>query len=551
MPVPLRLSNVSFAYRHARQPALSGLDLSLDAGRFAGLTGRTGAGKTTCVRVCNGLVPHVLKGELTGSVELFGQPIDHAYRHAAVRRVAMVFQDFEAQLFSTTVRSEVAFGLECRGVPPAEMPARIDDALSRVGLAALADREPGSLSGGQKQRLAIACALAARPEVLILDEPTTDLDPVGKQEVASLLDELAEAGSSVLLVEHEPELLARAHRLYGLEAGKVVSAGAPGELEDPLRFGVRPPDLRRLWQRLGLSNPPASIVEAAVRLGALGFAAGPDIAPAAGSGEVLFQLENATFRYAGGPLAIDGVSLEIRRGETVAVLGSNGAGKTTLAGLLNGLRRPSAGRVLFEGRDIAPVSIGELGRRIGFVFQNPDHQIFAPTVVEEVAFGLKVRGVPEHERAARVERALAQVGLAGMAERDPFVMTRGERQKLALASVLVHEPEILILDEPTTGLDAAEQEAMAALLNELSRRGGTLVVITHSMDTALAVCGRTLLLAEGKVLADGPTREIFAQESLLAKAQLRTTVAARLSARLGLGALNADALAGRLSRRKP
>jgi energy-coupling factor transport system ATP-binding protein len=554
MTAPIRLTDVRFHYRQAIQPALRGVNLELAAGQTVALTGKTGAGKTTLARACTGLVPFLLKGELSGRVDLFGVPLTRAARYEAARRTGLVFQDFEAQLFSTTLRSEVAFALECRGVPRHEMQRRVDENLARVGLAEFADREPAALSGGQKQRLAIAGLLAVAPELLILDEPTTDLDPVGKQEVMALLAELAAEGRSILLIEHETDLLRQADRLVFFADG-AVAVDAPrrqfdAHAGDLPRFGVRPPDLYRLWSLLGLPAPPRAVGEALRALRESGFTPDPSrLPPRPAASPVLFALDNVTFAYPHSPPVFTDLNLTLGRGEAVAILGANGAGKTTLVGLLNGLRRPARGRVVFDSEDIAARRVSELGRRIGYVFQNPDHQLFAPTVREEAAFSLKVRGVPESEWPARITRALARVGLTGVDEQDPFVMTKGERQKLALASVLVHEPEVVILDEPTTGLDGEEQEAMIALLHELKQQGHTLILITHSMDTALAVADRTIVMADGRILADGPTPQVFAQDSTLAQAHLRAPVAAQLSAALGLGGLNVAMLARCLARR--
>jgi len=550
MTPPLHLRRVSFTYRRASSPALRDIELEIPAGRLTALAGRTGAGKTTCARLCNGLIPFTVAGELQGEVSLFGRPLERRHRHEAHRRVGMLFQDFEAQLFSTSAAGEVAFALENRGLPRAEMRERVDRALRAVGLSEAAQREPGSLSGGQKQRLAIACLLALRPDVLVLDEPTTDLDPVGKREVAKVLGELTAAGHTVLLIEHDTELLAGADRCHCLNAGALAFSGRltdfaarPRELA---ALGVRPPDLWTLWDELQLGPPPATVDEAWERL-RNSVPAPPPPAPAAG-GEPLFALENVSFAYPGGPPALEKINLQLHRGESLALLGPNGAGKTTLVGLLNGLRRPTGGRVLLGGADLAGMSVGQLGRRIGYVFQNPDHQLFAPTVFDEIAFSLKIFGVPKAQWPPRVSAMLDLVRLAGLEDRDPFLMTKGERQKLALAAVLVAEPEVLIMDEPTTGLDAVEQHAMNHLLRDLTARGHTVIIVTHNMDAALAVARRTLLLKDGRLLADGPTREIFARPDLLAAAQLRQPPAAALAARLGWGALPPDALARHLWR---
>jgi energy-coupling factor transport system ATP-binding protein len=388
---------------------------------------------------------------------------------------------------------------------------------------------------------------------MVLDEPTTDLDPVGKAEVGALLRELSREGSTAVLVEHETELLAQAGRTLFLQEGRIAAAGPFAEFtatpEQLGGYGIRPPDLSELWRLLGLTGPPAAAEAAHVRLREVGFAADPSRLPSSPApGEPLFVLENVRFAYPGGLPVLDAVNLEIRRGESVALLGANGAGKTTLVGLLNGLRRPSSGRVQFAGREVAAMTVGELGRRVGYVFQNPDWQIFAANVYDEVEFTLKMRGVPPGERPARIARVLAAVGLEGSEQRDPFMMTKGERQKLALASVLVGEPDVLILDEPTTGLDASEQAAMNRLLRGLQGSGCTLIIVTHSMDAALELCARTVLMGAGRLLADGPTREVFAQPDRLAAASLRAPAAARLSALFGLGALDVRTLAACLRR---
>ncbi|MDP8222279.1 MAG: ABC transporter ATP-binding protein [Candidatus Lernaella stagnicola] len=552
MAAPLRFRDFSFTYRRAASPALRNVDFELSAGAFVGLTGRTGAGKTTLARAAIGLVPYSLSGDVSGGVECFGELLARDNRHTAAQQVGLVFQDFEAQLFSTSVRGEVAFGLESRGVPPSAMPARIDTALQAVGLLQLADRDPGSLSGGEKQRLAIACVLAVEPDILVLDEPTTDLDPQGKQEIVALLRDLADEGRTVLLIEHEARLLELADRVVGLHEG-VLDHDAPfaqwrRDAGLCLAHGIQPPDLTVLAEAMGWDDVPADVDAALAAL--RGFDAIPP-EPARHAGEALFSFEDVSFEYEPGRPVVRHVDLEIRRGEAIAVLGANGAGKTTLVGLLNGLRRPTGGHVLFDGRDTTQMSIGELGAHVGFVFQNPDHQIFAPTVFEEVAFGLKTRGLAPADIAERVGNILESVGLSGHESCDPFVMTKGERQKLALAGVLVLEPEVIIMDEPTTGLDAVEQAAMNELLRRLNERGHTVVVITHTMQSALEVARRAIIVDEGGILADGPVHDLFADRDMLRRARLSLPPATELSLRLGWGALSAASLARRLREAKP
>jgi len=554
MPVAFSLSNVNFSYRRSTRPALRGINIEIPIGGISALAGRTGAGKTTLARTINGLVPYFLGGDFSGQAELFGRPLVRENRHEAIRRVGMLFQDFEAQLFSTSVRAEVAFPLECRGIAPPEMAARVEQALIAVGLQKLKDREPSTLSGGQKQRLALACLFALDPEVLVLDEPTTDLDPAAKNEIAALLKGLATRQRTVVLIEHETDLLLEADRLFLMADGGIVGSGNTSamfkDLDALSDCGVRPPAFGLLWRRLGLSGPPDTLEEALARLKQERFFASPpaQIRLAAGQ-KPLFTIEELCFSYPKGPEVLQGINLEIMEGEALAILGPNGSGKTTLVQHLNGLHQPKSGRVIFEGQDLSRKSVGLSGTQIGYVFQNPDHQIFCPTVFEEVAFGLKIRGIPRSKWKTPVAEALIKVGLAGAEPFDPFLMTKGERQKLALASVLVTEPKVLILDEPTTGLDALEQEAMAHLFRELTRQGQTLIIITHSMDTALACAERAVLLKEGRIFADGPIRGIFAQPELLSQTQLCAPLIAQLSSKLGLGALDMESLIRGLRRR--
>jgi energy-coupling factor transport system ATP-binding protein len=547
MNPPLRLHDVSFTYRGAASPTLQHLDLELTAGSFVAITGRTGAGKTTCVRLFNGLIPFMLRGELTGEVALFGEPLTADRRHEAVRRVGMVFQDFEAQLFSTDLRAEVAFALENQGVPPGEMTDRVDRSLQTVGLSHLIDREPSTLSGGEKQRLAIACLLAAEPEVMVFDEPTTDLDPVGKREVIAILRALADRGHTVVLITHAPELLALTDRVIELHEG-AVRHDAPfaawrADIDRCIAAGVRPVDLALVADAMEWSDVPADVDEAYAQFTYTGWR---PYKPPPNHGPVLFELSDVSFGYTPDAPILSNINLQIRRGETVAVLGPNGAGKTTLVGLLNGLRRPTAGRVLFDGRDALSMTVGELGARVGFVYQNPDHQISGATVYDEVVFGLKARGVSPDLWPARVATVLEQVKLSGRENVDPFVMTKGERQKLALAGVLATEPEVIIMDEPSTGLDAIAQTGIGSLLQRLAEAGHTLIVITHEMESALDLAERTIILDGGRIVADGPTNTLFTDAALLTRTHLALPPGSELAVRLGMDAVSAKELTRRL-----
>jgi energy-coupling factor transport system ATP-binding protein len=548
----ISLRGVSFTYRDASEPAMHDVDLDIAPGEFVVLMGATGAGKSTLARCLNCSIPQFHPGRLTGSVVVLGRSLAGATVSDLAGTVGLVSQDFDAQLFATNVRQEVAFGLEQLGVPRPEMRRRLAAALAMVGLQGFDTRDPGTLSGGEKQRLAIAALLALEPAILVFDEPTTDLDPLGKAAIFDVLGALRGRGSTILLVEHETEAAARADRLLLMQAGHLVADGRPAELlRDVARLaalGVRPLDLDRVAGALGWPERPATIEAAAARLA--GHVRAADAVPPAAAAEqtsepaeaALLTVEHVEFAYAGGPRVLDDVSLTIGRGEFVALIGQNGSGKTTLAKCLNGLLRPRRGRVRLRGDDLARLPLNRVAVDVGYVFQNPDHQIFAASVEEEVAFALRNFGMAEAECGARTRAALAAVGLADSAAADPFLLGKGERQRLAVASFLALEPAILILDEPTTGLDYLEQRRMMELLADLHAQGTTLIVITHTPWVVAEYARRGVLMAAGQVLFDGPLRELFAEVELLERCHFRVPDVTRLGRRLGCTPLSVEEL---------
>ncbi|RKY01368.1 ABC transporter ATP-binding protein, partial [Candidatus Poribacteria bacterium] len=472
--------NLSFRYRGSAAKALDGIDFDQEAGEFVVIMGRSGAGKSTFCRCLNGLIPNFQKGELAGEIRIFGRSIRGMSVRQLARDVGIVFQDFEAQLFSTNVELEVAFGLENFGLPREEMRRRVKEALDLVGLSGFERRTPLTLSGGEKQRLAIASVLAIRPRLLVMDEPTTDLDPRGREELFSTLERLREEGITLLLVEHESEEILNADRVILMDGGRIVEGGPPEELLPRVdlleRHAVRPPQVAELMAKLGYEKPPFRAEEAFEILVRDGWridqrkvreVIAREEARRRGYGDVIFELRDLSHTYEGGIRALDGVSLTIREGEFVAVIGQNGSGKTTLVKHLNGLLRPTKGEALFLGRSVEEWRMSDIGRMVGFVFQNPDHQIFAGTVEEEVSFSLRNLGFPEAEIESRVREALRAVELEGYGKASPFLLTKGERQRVALASVLACKPRVIILDEPTTGLDYRQRRGVMELLRRL------------------------------------------------------------------------------------
>jgi energy-coupling factor transport system ATP-binding protein len=471
----------------------------------------------------------------------------------------MVFQDFESQLFSTNVAHEVAFAMEQVGMDRAEMVWRIKPALEAVGLRGFEHRDPMSLSGGEKQRLAIASVLALRPSVIVLDEPTTDLDPEGRAEVFELIKKLRAQGLSLIAIEHESEELRAADRIVVLREGEIATEGPPSEVfartELLTACGVRPPGLGHALELLGIDAQPKSVEQAyevivraypsivGTTYDSIARSRAPEQPRAADNaivGPAFIGIENVSYSYGGGPRVLDSIDLKVGAGEFLAIVGQNGSGKTTLAKHIVGLLQPATGRITIDGKDRSQMRPAETAREVAYVFQNPDHQIFAATVEDEVAFGPRNFGLPADEIKRRCDEALEAVGLQNERQSDPFLLSKGERQRLAVASVLVLRPRMLILDEPTTGLDYREQLRMMALVRDLNRAGIAIVIITHTPWLVAEYARRVVLMRKGAKIFDGGVREFFMQDELLRSSSFRAPEITELSRRFGTLALTTD-----------
>ncbi len=556
---PIALRDVGVRYPGRREPALDGLDLDVRPGERLGVAGRTGAGKSTLALVAAGFIPRVVRARLSGTATIGGAAVGSLSGGDLLGRVGIVFSTPANQLSASklTVREELAFGLENLGVARAAMDPRIDEVLARLGIAHLAEREPFALSGGEQQRVAIASIVAMGTAILVLDEPTAQLDPAGTAAVGRLLAELARDGTTILCAEHDPTILGGMDRCLVLEGGRRIAEDRPGRALDSTVLdpvGLTPPTLVRLAEAARM-DPVDAFDEAAVAA-ALGRSAGApgwtaagsarpttdplvSLDPAAWSGgpRVRLAVENLTHRYPTGVEALRGVSLAIEPGEAVAIVGQNGSGKTTLVKHLDGLLRPTSGRVLLEGSDIAMTPVHRLAAKVGFVFQNPDDQLFDRSVEREVSFGPRNLGRTSDETKRAVSAGLAAVGLDAVRTTNPYDLDLSLRKLVALASVLAMDPSILVLDEPTTGQDGPGAHRVGAIVDAWAAAGRTVVAITHDMEFAATHFGRVVVMRDGRVTADGSPAEVFAPDrvDLLAAAGLEPPPAARIGARLGLG----------------
>lgn len=490
-----------FSYPDAGE-ALRGIDLDVREADVVLLAGPSGSGKSTLLRALNGLVPHATGGTLSGTVVVAGRSTRTHKPRDLADVVGFVHQDPEAQFVVDRVESDIAFVLENLGVEPAAMRRRVEEVLDALGVAHLRDRNPATLSGGEKQRCAIAGALASGPSVLLLDEPTSQLDPQGADDVLAAVARLnTDLGTTVVFAEHRLERAApMAHGAVLMRDGLVAAEGEPREVL--VGYEGAPP-VTQLGRLLGWDPLPLTVREGRGhgRDGATPHP--PQPAPDPSAGDVIVRATSVTVDHGGGR-GIHNVSIEVREAEAIALLGRNGAGKTTLLRALARLHEPRRGSVVTR----APVA---------YVPQDPGSLLFAPTVREEVAHTLALLG---RDDAHAVDRWLGSLGLEALADRHPRSLSGGERQRVAIAAVAVGGAPVLLLDEPTRGMDARSRDALEAAINDHRTTGGAVVLATHDVELAARVATRVVVLGDGEVVADGPARDILAG-SLFAPQVLR------------------------------
>ncbi|MEM4030166.1 MAG: energy-coupling factor transporter ATPase [Thermofilaceae archaeon] len=498
---------------------LRGISLTVMEGEIVGIIGPSSAGKTTLCLCVSGILFKVTRGEHKGSLRVFGLDAANASVRELSNHVALVLQDPDVQFVTMKVFDEVAFALENAGVPRDELIQRVEEALEFVGMREYASKPPHELSGGQKQRVALAAAIAKRPKLLIIDEATSDLDPVGKREVLEVVERLRDNyKTTVIIVDHNTDELAKfADRVVVMNEGKILLEGHPryvfsrvNELE---RIGVRVPQLAMLAVRVGLTNGslPLTVSEAFNALRPLrGLLRVNETEETDNKYKTpVAQFIDVWYEYGDGTVAIKGLNLSIYEGEFLAVMGPNGSGKTTMAKLLTGLIKPTRGHVLVMGLDTRKASPSQLAALVGYVFQNPDHQLVCNTVRDEVALPLRLRGVGGEELENRVSWALETVGLSGLENEAPYFLSKGERQRLALATVLAVKPRLLIVDEPTTGQDEKNSRRIMEILSKLNANGTTVIVITHDVRLVCEYAKRVAVLSGGRLVALGSPRSVF------------------------------------------
>ncbi len=540
----IRIKELTFRYSGGEKPAIVSISLEIEDGEFVLIAGPSGGGKSSLCRCLNGLIPHFYGGQIGGTVEVDGLDVlQHSTKELATR-VGMVFQDPESQLVTMDVEREIAFGLENLSYSRALMAKRVEEALDAVGIADLRHRALSSLSGGQKQRVAIASVLALHPNVLVLDEPTSELDPKGAEEVLNVLERLNdELGITVVLVEHRLDrVVQHADRMILLDRGAIVADGSPRSVLSDSgveEMGIGVPPVIRLVRSLRdegvdprctpltVKEGRAALVELlqchspeetraeSQRREVVGFAApgGGDVS------EPLIGVEGLYHIYPSHFAALRNISLEIHPGEFVAIMGRNASGKTTLVKHFNGLLKPTKGDVRVRGVRTKDTTVAELARNVGFVFQDPNDHLFADTVEEEVSFTLRNSGFEDRETMRVVDQMLERFDLTACRHQYPRSLSGGQKQRVALASVLASQPEVFVMDEPTRGMDHRLKTELMSFLNEYRDDGRVVILVTQDVEMVARYIDRVILLSEGQVVVDGSRREVLS-EALLFSPQM-------------------------------
>lgn len=530
----IKIENLTYNYPNVITPALDNINLEIQEGEFILLVGPSGCGKSTLVQCLNGIIPKVAGGDLRGKIKIGGKDISNCKVHQLSKYVGMVFQNPNAQLFGLTVEEDVAFGPENLGIARDEIQKLVEKSIGIVGIEKLRKRFTFTLSGGEKQRTAIAGAIAMEPKILVFDEPTSDIDPVGTKQVLETLKRINKDRSiTIILIEHKiDEVFGIADRTIVMDRGKIILDGKTCEvfthnLDLLESIGIYPPQLIRLSRMLSVKPSYNDIFSYFNSLNG-SFQEFSEVKNIKKSpSKVVF--EDVWFNYRGGPPALKGISLEIKKGEFIAMIGPNGSGKTTLLSCLIGFIKPGKGRILIDGQDIKNLCVADLAIKVGYLFQNPDLQLFTDTIAQEVGFGLKNRSLAAADINKKVAQAMEIMELSEYRDRHPHSLSRGQRQRLAVASILSMEQEIIVLDEPTTGQDRGHLSKFLSQIKKLNDAGKTIIMITHDMSIVAEYAERTILMEEGKILMDGSTREVFSRPDILKRASIELPLIARIS----------------------
>ncbi len=498
MPI-IKTEHLKYRYPNTEKLALNDISIEIEKGEFIGIAGRNGAGKSTLGQAIIGLVPRFYNGAYGGRVEVKGICVEDTPVEEMCENVGLIFQNPFNQLSGAaeTVFNEVAYGLQNLGTDPAVIRERVQKVLKRLDIWEFRDRNPFELSGGQMQRVAIASILCMEPDIIILDEPTSQLDPQGTEEVFKVVDDLTDTGITIIMIEQKLEKMASyCDRIILMDEGRVV------DFDTPEKIFAREDIAGKLFRADELKpekRNPGNV---------------PEIR------EEIFRVENLDFYYTEGTDIFQKLNLTLDNRPT-AIIGQNGAGKTTLVRLLKGLLKPVGGRISFRGEDISKKTVAALADKVGYVFQNPDDQIFKYKVLDETMFGPLNIGMGEDRAREESLKALELMGLKGREDVNPYDLELYERKMTAIASVVAMDTDVIILDEPTIAQDYEGRKLIGGMIRELSSRGKLVIAILHDMDFVEEYFERVIVMAHGRILSEGSAEKVFSEEEILKEARLQ------------------------------
>jgi len=498
----LIIKELSFRYHSRSELALKQISFTVNPGQVLLIAGSSGCGKTTLMRCINGLIPNAYQGDIEGNINLFGRSVFEMEMAEISQTVGTILQDPERQILGTYVLNDVAFGLESLGIPRNEIISRVDKALEHMGILHLRDRETFGTSGGEKQKIALAGVLAMKPKILLLDEPLASLDPASAYEALQIFRQLADEGLSVMIVEHRVEdvLAIRPEKVIYMDEGEINYQGDRDGLLQAVDYTRIKLPAEIVLERAA-SDPPPRFDPILKK---------ENIQP-----EVLIAFDHVHFRYDENlPFVLEDLNFQIHKGDVIAILGHNGSGKTTMVKHALSLLKPSKGQVYLEGKDTTTISVATAAKSVGYVFQSPTQMLFAPTVVDELAFGPNNIGMPKDEIQQNIQWAIETVNLQEELDSPPLALSFGQQKRISIAAVLSMRSRILMMDEPTAGQDYWNYRTFMDAILQMPGFD-SIVFITHDLDLALIYANRILILFGGRIVADGPPEEVLSDEGRL------------------------------------
>ena len=544
----IEFKDYTFKYRSQVEPTLRHVNLTINAGEKVLIVGPSGSGKSTLAHCINGLVPFSFPGESTGSLTVSGKDPAKEGIFGMSKLVGTVLQDTDGQFIGLTVAEDIAFALENDCVPQEELFQRVDEVAETVDVKFLLDHAPTELSGGQKQRVSMAGVMIDDVDILLFDEPLANLDPATGKRAIDLIDKISKTtGKTVLIIEHrlEDALYRDVDRIVVVGEGEIVADMKPDELlcTDVLeKEGIREPLYITALKHAGCTVKPETMPQhiesmelAPYRERVQGWFQKAELPPERQRTESMLEVEGVSFSYVPGKKVLQDINFRIEKGEMVSIVGKNGAGKSTLSNLICGFITPNSGKILLEGEDISGLSIKERGEVIGLVMQNPNQMISKPMIFDEVALGLAVRGVPEEEIKERVHETLKICGLYPFRNWPVSALSFGQKKRVTIASILVMNPRVLILDEPTAGQDFRHYTEIMEFLKDINERLGiTIIMITHDMHLMLEYTDRAIVIADGHMIADDAPAKVLTDSQIADRAYLKETSLYELAVKCGI-----------------